>query len=267
MNRTATRRSQILRTAAAALTAVAALALTACTEDGGGTKTEGKATSSASATDTQQTTGGSGGTGDGNTQRPAGGERTSGAQAPEAAENTPDIPEKSTQERSAPEKDKTENSTSGRNGKASEPSEADASIPDCSALSMNMAVQSVQRPINHLLLQATNESDAPCAIYGYPYLGFGEEAQSTVVPLESSKPQSVVVLKPGETAYAGIMTSLADGSGSEGYEADSVKVYLSNSQQDDSLDEETTLKLPQATHVDSSAWVSYWQSNVDDSIS
>ncbi|MFH8371805.1 DUF4232 domain-containing protein [Streptomyces sp. NPDC018031] len=266
MNSIVSRRSQVLRTTAAALTAVAALALTACTEDGGGTKSEGKATSSASATDTQEATGGSGGTGsgdeNGNTQRPAGGEQTSGAQASEAA--------KDTTETSTPEKGKeqrTENSTSGHNGKASEPSEADASIPDCSALSMNMAVQSVQRPVNHLLLQATNESDAPCAIYGYPYLGFGEEAQSTVVPLESSKPQSVLVLKPGETAYAGIMTSLADGSGDEGLDADSVTVYLSNSQQDGSLDEETTLKLPHSTYVDSSAWVSYWQSNVDDAIS
>ncbi|MFF8812401.1 DUF4232 domain-containing protein [Streptomyces pactum] len=276
MNRTAARRSQILRTAAATLTAVAALALTACTEDGGGTKTEGRATASAAAADTRGTTGGPGGTEGteekGNSQRPAGGERPAGAQAPSATESAPETPGAQAPD-TAPstpakaEEKKPQTPAGDRNGKAAEAAGADASIADCSALSMNMAVQTVQRPVNHLLLRATNESGAPCAIYGYPYLGFGDEAQSTVVPLEASKPQSVLVLQPGETAYAGIMTSSADGSGSEGHDEDSLTVYLSNAQQDGSLDEETTLKLPQSTYVDSSAWVTYWQSDAEDALS
>lgn len=52
-----------------------------------------------------------------------------------------------------------------------------------------------------MLLTVTNTGSTACNAYYYPFLRFGE-AQSTPPVIEESKPQAVVTVLPGESAYS-----------------------------------------------------------------
>ncbi|MGJ3560305.1 DUF4232 domain-containing protein [Streptomyces sp. INA 01156] len=83
------------------------------------------------------------------------------------------------------------------------------------------------RPLNHLLLTVTNTGSKNCDLIGYPAVRFGE-AQSVPPAFEDSKPQAVVTLAPGESGYAGVLLSAADGSGSHGYTTKSLQVFFND---------------------------------------
>ncbi|MGW0609389.1 DUF4232 domain-containing protein [Streptomyces sp. NPDC002788] len=53
-----------------------------------------------------------------------------------------------------------------------------ASIVDCTTANTKLTVEEVVRPINHLLLTATNTGTKPCNLDGAPYLAAGEGAQA-----------------------------------------------------------------------------------------
>jgi hypothetical protein len=118
----------------------------------------------------------------------------------------------------------------------------------------------VSRPLNHLLLTVTNTGSKNCNLIGYPAPRFGE-AQAVPPVFEASKPQAVVTLAPGESGYASVLLSSADGSGSNGYTAKSLEVYFNDG---------TTAARPslpaKGVYVDDSLRVSYWQSTMDDAL-
>ncbi|MEU9183882.1 DUF4232 domain-containing protein [Streptomyces sp. NPDC048484] len=119
----------------------------------------------------------------------------------------------------------------------------------------------VSRPLNHILLTVTNTGSKNCHLPNYPAVRFGG-AQSVPPVFEESQPQAVVTLAPGESGYAGVLLSAADGSGSNGYTAKSLTVYLST-------DSKTAVKpsLPsKGVYVDDSIRVSYWQASMDDAL-
>ncbi|MET9829243.1 DUF4232 domain-containing protein [Streptomyces sp. NPDC006385] len=152
----------------------------------------------------------------------------------------------------------------GHTASAATPKKA-ASVVDCTAANTELTVQQVSRPINHLLLTATNTGTKLCNLYAAPYLGAGEGAQAAVPWLESSRPQAVVTLAPGESGYAGIMTSSPEGY--EGYTAKTLGVSFSNRNLDGSIGKSVTLKLPNGgVYFDSSNHVTYWQSDVYDAL-
>jgi hypothetical protein len=91
---------------------------------------------------------------------------------------------------------------------------------------------------------------------------FGE-AQSVPPAIEDSKPQAVVTLAPGESGYASVLLSAADGSGSGGYTAKTLEVYF-NSQSTSPARPSLPAK---GVYVDSSISVSYWQSDMGDALS
>ncbi|MGW3563500.1 DUF4232 domain-containing protein, partial [Streptomyces sp. NPDC000941] len=92
-------------------------------------------------------------------------------------------------------------------------------------------------------------------------LKFGEDAQAATPVYEDSKPQAVVTLAPGETAYAGIRTSSADGSGQNGYKVTSLEVYLEGS------DDSKSVELPGGSvYIDDTAQVTYWQSDLSNAL-
>ncbi|MBZ9645241.1 DUF4232 domain-containing protein, partial [Streptomyces sp. PSKA30] len=96
---------------------------------------------------------------------------------------------------------------------------------------------------------------------GYPAVRFGE-AQSVPPAFEDSKPQAVVTLAPGESGYASVLLSAADGSGSGGYTAKSLAVYF-----DKSASVAAHPSLPaKGVYVDDSIGVSYWQSTMADAL-
>lgn len=135
----------------------------------------------------------------------------------------------------------------------------------CTTKNTKLTVEDVRRPINHLLLTATNTGTKPCNLYYAPYLGAGAGAQAPLPWLESSKPQAVVTLAPGESGYAGIGTNSPDGH--SGYTAKTLGVSLANRAGNGSVGNAATLNLPDGgTYFNSSAYVTYWQSDVDDAL-
>jgi hypothetical protein len=137
---------------------------------------------------------------------------------------------------------------------------------DCTATQLKATVSALTRPINHLLLTVTNTGKAACSVYYYPDLRFDADQQSVTQAVEDSKPQAVVTLAPGESAYAAIGTSAADGSGGHGKVEKQVEVFLESRNQSGSLPGSLTLPLPASTYVDEGAFVTYWQSDLQSAV-
>ncbi|MFL4493767.1 DUF4232 domain-containing protein [Streptomyces sp. VTCC 41912] len=134
----------------------------------------------------------------------------------------------------------------------------------CTAATTKVTVQKVQRPLNHLLLTATNTGSKPCYAYNAPYLRF-DDAQAATAVLRDSVPQAVVTLEPGESAYAAIGTESPQGT--HGYRAHRLGVLFSNRAMDGSVGGWARPKLPTGgVYVDSSAFVTYWQPNPADAL-
>ncbi|MEY9933498.1 hypothetical protein ABH926_008153 [Catenulispora sp. GP43] len=155
---------------------------------------------------------------------------------------------------------------------ASKPSSTSAdsgsSLPgDCSVGHLKGTVTSLTRPINHVLLTVTNTGSTTCNLYYYPGLRLDADQQSVTQAVEDSKPQAVVTIAPGESAYAAIGTSAADGSGSTPVLEKQVEVFLETRDQSGSLPGSMTLPLPGGTYVDvDKAFVTYWQSDLQSAI-
>ncbi|MCB5911372.1 DUF4232 domain-containing protein [Streptomyces pinistramenti] len=136
----------------------------------------------------------------------------------------------------------------------------------CTGANVKVTVTKVDRPINHLLLTATNTGSKPCNAYSAPYLRW-DEGQAATTILEESKPQAVRTLKPGESAYAGIMTESADGSGNSGYTAHKLAVFFADRAGQGSTGPAANPTLPKGgIYTDSSAWVTYWQTTAADAL-
>ncbi|GGW42205.1 DUF4232 domain-containing protein [Streptomyces caelestis] len=152
----------------------------------------------------------------------------------------------------------------GQTASAATPQQAPVTA-SCTAANTELTVKDVPRPINTLLLTATNTGTKPCNLYGAPYLAAGAGAQAPVPWLDSSKPQAVVTLAPGESGYAGIGTSSPDGD--EGYIAKTLGVHFANKQQNGSIGKGATLPLPNGgVYFNSANFVTYWQSDVYDAL-
>ncbi|KAB8163719.1 DUF4232 domain-containing protein [Streptomyces sp. 3MP-14] len=152
-----------------------------------------------------------------------------------------------------------EDGSAGAEGSGAEPVE---DIEPCTDATTEVTVTPVERPINHLLLTATNTGDATCFAYGAPYLRFGE-AQAPVARYEDSAPQSVVALDPGEVAYAGIMTSSAAGEAGEGWTVDNLGVQFAGAE-DEGVGGMVDVPLPEGEwYVDNAALVTYWNTSLD----
>ncbi|WP_329541386.1 DUF4232 domain-containing protein [Streptomyces sp. NBC_01358] len=143
---------------------------------------------------------------------------------------------------------------------------ANTATVTCTGGNTKLSITEISRPVNHMLLTMTNTGSKACNAYYYPYLKFGE-AQSVPNTFEDSKPQAVVTINPGESAYAGVMTSSADGSGSNGYSAKDLSVSFQNRDgNSDNTGSSVSVPLSKSVHVDSSLTVSYWQMSMDDAL-
>ncbi|WP_371660532.1 DUF4232 domain-containing protein [Streptomyces sp. NBC_00280] len=253
-----TARTRLL--AAAALTAVT-LTLTACS-GAEGAHDEGAATvSQSAASDSSPTT--TGGTSTGAGQAGAknsasgtgstGGTGSSGTTGSTSASGSTGSTGSTGSNDSQP--------TSGSDSGSASDSGSNSVFAPCTPASTRTTATVVSRPLNHLLLTVTNTGSKNCDLVDYPALRFGD-AQSVPPAVEESKPQAVVTLAPGESGYASVLLSMADGSGSSGYTAKTLDVYFN-------------VKSPSAAHpalpakgvyVDSSISVSYWQSDMGDAL-
>ncbi|MEE1800394.1 DUF4232 domain-containing protein [Streptomyces sp. JV176] len=122
------------------------------------------------------------------------------------------------------------------------------------------------RPVNHLLLTVTNTGSDTCYLYGYPAVRFGE-AQSVPPVIEDSQPQAVVTLEPGQSGYASVNLSAADGSAGHGRTEKSLAVYFQGRSGEGSVGKGATPALPaEGVYIDDSLKVTYWQQSMDDAI-
>jgi len=229
------------RLLAAATIAVATLTLTAC-NDGQGTNDEGAATGSTTTSSPKASgttsSGSSGGTSTGSAGKNATGGSTGSSGTTGSTGST---------------------GTSGSKG--SNDSDSAPVTTSCSPATTRTTATPVTRPLNHLLLTVTNTGSKNCNLVYYPAVKF-QDAQSVPPAIEDSKPQAVVTLAPGESGYASVLLAAADGSGSNGYTAKSLEVYL-----DKSANAAAHPSLPaKGVYIDSSIKVSYWQSDMGDAL-
>lgn len=229
------------RVLAAAALAVATLTLTAC-NNGEGVRDEG-----ASA---------------GTTSKPS---STPTSESQKNKETTTDAGQaaSSSDSNSKPKDGKGAQNSSGSKGSSDSSGSQDSgpTRTSCTTANSRMTATVVSRPLNHLLLTVTNTGSKNCNVIGYPAVRFGE-AQSVPPVFEDSKPQAVVTLAPGESGYAGVLLSAADGSGSNGYTAKSLQVYVNK-------DAGAAFKpsLPaKGVYVDDSISVTYWQQTMADAL-
>ncbi|GAA5077259.1 hypothetical protein GCM10023336_67850 [Streptomyces similanensis] len=145
--------------------------------------------------------------------------------------------------------DKAKTPGTGTNGAGKD----SATFTRCGAAQVRVTAISVPRPINHLLLKATNTGSKRCLLSPYPAARFGE-AQSVPPVAEETKPQALVSLEPGESGYAGVRLS---GEGDHGHTVTTLTLPF----EDGSI---ATVKLPaKSVYVDDSLTVTYWQSTMD----
>ncbi|MFE4701919.1 DUF4232 domain-containing protein [Streptomyces sp. NPDC056738] len=131
----------------------------------------------------------------------------------------------------------------------------------CNSSNTRMSATAVSRPLNHILLTVTNTGSRNCDLTGYPIARFGE-AQSVPPVAEETHPQAVVTLTPGESGYAGVLLSAADGSGGNGYTARTLEVGFTG------RGGTARPALPaKGVFVDDKLTVTYWQQDLDTALS
>ncbi|MGW7613594.1 DUF4232 domain-containing protein [Streptomyces sp. NPDC054766] len=238
---TRTARTARTRFLAATAVALAALTLTAC-NDGNGVRGEGPSDTSASSA---QPSGPA--TDAGTTAKPAGsgtasstGGSTGGSKSTSTAAGSAQGSGKKTGT----------GSKTGSTGKTGTRNVA------CDGSTTKTTATAVSRPLNHLLLTVTNTGTKNCDLTGYPIARFAE-AQSVPPVAEETHPQAVVTLAPGESGYAGVLLSAADGSGANGYTAKTLEIGFDKGRG-------ATPALPaKGVYVDDKLTVTYWQQTLD----
>lgn len=213
---------------------LAALALTAC-QDGTGTKDEGAAhpdPASATVTATHPAADGGSGSGSGKAK------------------------------------------TGATDSKATKSDKADKAAKDttatrvsCNGSNTTVTAQPVRRPLNHMLLTVKNTSSKMCDLTYYPVLRF-DEMQWVPRPIKDSKPQAVTTLAPGESGYAGVSLSAADGSGEWGTTSHKLTVGFQGRTPNSDGGPSALPTLPaKGVYYDSTLTVTYWLRDMDDALS
>jgi hypothetical protein len=153
-------------------------------------------------------------------------------------------------------------STGGGNGGSGGGSSASGA---CTSANTKVVVSKVTRPINHLLLTVTNTGSGKCDAYGAPALRFDDEQAATQL-VEDSRPQGVVSLAPGESAYAAISLTGEPGGETNGRKAEKLGVQFTPRSGTGSVGSPVALKLPAGTFKDDKAAVTYWQSDMQNAL-
>ncbi|TXS37326.1 DUF4232 domain-containing protein [Streptomyces sp. OR43] len=243
-------RSNRIRTTALAATALlAALSLTAC-----GTETAGGESAKAGAA------------------APAAAHQAVKQSPPPAApaapqEKTTDTGGTSKDTAAPPARSDAKNTTGStkRTGNGSGTAKPDRTPVTCDGGNTRTSVTTVSRPLNHLLLTLTNTGDRPCYAYYAPGLRF-DDAQAVFPVLDSSQPQAVVTLDPGQSAYAAIGLTGEPGAGPAPRKGTRLQVHFSGRSGEGSTGTPVNLTLPSDTYWDDNGFVTYWQAERADAL-
>ncbi|OUC84893.1 DUF4232 domain-containing protein [Streptomyces swartbergensis] len=226
---------------------LATLALTAC-QDGTGTQDEGAAKPQLTATANTAPT----------------------DAAPDKAGNTAADTATNATATNATKAAKTKGTNAkGANAKGTKPgtAAAPAARVSCNGANTTVTAKRVPRPLNHMLITVKNTGSKTCDLTYYPVLRF-DEMQWVPQPIEESKPQAVTTLAPGESGYAGVMLSAADGSGSGGTNGRRLTVGFQGRTPHSSGGPSALPKLPdEGVYYDSSLTVTYWLHDMEQALS
>ncbi|HLL35781.1 MAG TPA: DUF4232 domain-containing protein, partial [Streptomyces sp.] len=111
-----------------------------------------------------------------------------------------------------------------------------------------------------------NTGSRVCDLTYYPVLRF-DEMQWVPQAFEESRPQAVTTLAPGESGYAGVLLSSADGSGEHGTTARKLTVGFQGRTPNSDGGPAAIPSLPAGgVYYDSTLSVTYWQSSLDDAL-
>jgi hypothetical protein len=137
----------------------------------------------------------------------------------------------------------------------------------CNGSNTTVTAQPVRRPVNHMLLTVKNTGSKTCDLTYYPTLRF-DEMQWAPRPIEDSQPQAVVTLAPGESGYAGVSLSAADGSGEWGTIGHKLTVGFQGRTPNSDGGPSAIPALPaKGVYYDSTLTVTYWLRDMDDALS
>ncbi|UXY29089.1 DUF4232 domain-containing protein [Streptomyces sp. HUAS TT20] len=250
-----TRRTPLLAVSGAAL---AALALTAC-NGGDGIKDEGASRPSTTAA----TTAGDKGAATPTTGATKGSGTASGSTSGSAQGSSGSAEGSSSSGSSGSAKGSSGGGTSS--GGKSEPWDPKNRVL-CNGSNTKVTAQPVSRPLNHMLITVKNTGSKYCDLTYYPVLRF-DEMQWVPQAAEETHPQAVTTLAPGESGYAGVLLSAADGSGEGGRTGHKLTVAFQGKTPNSSGGASATPSLPaKGVYYDSSLKVTYWQQDADDAL-
>ncbi|MEU8578945.1 DUF4232 domain-containing protein [Streptomyces asoensis] len=241
-----------------AVTALTALALTAC-QNGTGVQDEGASQpASAPSTATDRRTepgaasGSSAGSASGADAKPAG-------TSSDPADGTAGSTGKGIGKGTAASTGKSAGKGTGTGGTASRVL--------CNGSNTKVTAQPVARPLNHMLITVTNTGGKLCDLTYWPVLRF-DQMQWAPQAAEETQPQAVTSLAPGESGYAGVLLAAADGSGDGGTTAKKLTVAFQGYTPNSDGGASAMPPLPaKGVYYDSSLTVTYWQQDRDDALS
>ncbi|WP_329118185.1 DUF4232 domain-containing protein [Streptomyces sp. NBC_01353] len=160
-------------------------------------------------------------------------------------------------------------STDGKQttGGTKKPDGGQAKVVTCTGDNTRVVVNRPARPINHLLLTATNKGSASCDLYRAPLLRFDDEQSATAID-DGTQQQSVIRLAPGESAYASvILMGERTGEEANGRTTARLGVHFDSRDASGSVGRPAILTLPADTYKTDDAKVTHWLNNLDEALS
>ncbi|GAA3160721.1 MULTISPECIES: DUF4232 domain-containing protein [Streptomyces] len=137
----------------------------------------------------------------------------------------------------------------------------------CTGANVKAEVSQASRPINHLLIKITNTGSKRCNAYYAPALRFDED-QAATRELEDSKPQAVVSVEPGESAYAGVGLTGEPSEDTHLRDARNLEIHFKGIDENEpDAGHSVNLALPDGTKIDDNAFVTYWQTDPNTALS
>ncbi|MEU9802551.1 DUF4232 domain-containing protein [Streptomyces sp. NPDC051000] len=141
----------------------------------------------------------------------------------------------------------------------------EAGFSACAASSTKIVATRVERPVNHMLLTVTNIGKRACDVHLAPLLRFDDEQAATQI-VDDSKPQAVVTLAPGGSAYAGVTLSSGTGEAAHGYKPKGLSLHFAARSGSGSVGAPVKVTLPADTYKDDAAAVTYWLDSMKDAL-
>ncbi|MGW1840787.1 DUF4232 domain-containing protein [Streptomyces sp. NPDC002067] len=180
----------------------------------------------------------------------------SGAASSAQADAATDEPVDSSPAQPGQKAEKGQAPSSAAPARSRQPGDA-AGDDDCVLGTTKIAMKEAGGMPSAVLLTATNNGSAPCSLYNAPFVSDPVAGHNLAVD-EDSRPQAVVVLAPGRTAYAAI--TLAQRESTQNHRTRTVNVTLAT-KANSGTDGHTAVSSPgpAGLQINPSTRVTYWQ--------